>query len=109
MVEEQQPVKVTRQNVNTDTENIDDSLKENEFAHELANASLPSYLKDLYVKFSFPGGSANTLKDEKMNAANTIRSFENQATGKLTVFKAQAYYKCMKSRSYYIYLEYYLI
>ena len=95
MVEEQQPVQVTRREVNIDSENIADSNKENKFAHELANASLPSYLKDLYVNFSFPSGSAHTLKDQKMNAANTIRSFENQATGKLTVLKLKL--KCMKN------------
>ena len=87
MVEEQQPVKVTRRELNNiDSEKIADSNNENEFAHELANASLPSYLKDLYVNFSFPSGSAHTLKDQKMNAANTIRSFENRAAGKLTAF-----------------------
>ena len=43
-IEEQQPVKVTRRKVNSGLEHIDDSLKMDEFAYEIANASLPSYL-----------------------------------------------------------------
>ncbi|XP_065915453.1 bone morphogenetic protein 4-like [Dysidea avara] len=81
LVEEQQPVKVTRREANSDSENIDDNLEINEFARELTNATLPSYLKDLFANFNFPSELAHTLKNQKMTKANTIRSFENQAMG----------------------------
>ena len=85
MVEEQQPVKATKKDGKQDSEYIHDSLKKSKFAYELANASLPSYLKNLYTNFHFPSGPANTMKDQKIIQANTIRSFENQAMGKLNV------------------------
>ena len=85
MVEEHQSVKVIRRKTNLDTKKTDDSiLKANEFAHELANASLSNYLKDLYVNFSFFSGPTNPLKDQKIIAANTIRSYENQVNSKLS-------------------------
>ena len=86
LVEEQQPVKVTRREANSDSENIDDNFKMSEFASELTNATLPSYLKDLFVNFYFPSEPAHTLKDQKMTKANTIRSFENQAMGTCAVY-----------------------
>ena len=89
MVEEQQPVKVTKKDGKQDSEYIHDSLIESKFAHELVNVSLPSYLKNLYINFHFPSGPVNTMKDQKMIKANTIRSFENQAIGKLTVTMAK--------------------
>jgi len=79
MVEEQQSVKVTRTEANPDSENIHDNI---EFACELTNATLPSYLKDLYVNFNFPSGPVHVLKDQKMTKANTIRSYENKVVGK---------------------------
>ena len=81
MVEDKQPVKVTKKDEKQHSEYIHDSLKESKFAHELANVSLPSYLKNLYTNFHFPSEPANTIKDQKMIKANTIRSFENQAMG----------------------------
>ena len=83
---EQQPVKVARREANSDSENVDGNLEMNEFARELANATLPSYLKDLFVNFNFPSEPAHTLKDQKMTKANTIRSFENQAMGMCAVY-----------------------
>ena len=46
MVEEQQSVKVTRRENNPITH---DSLKMDDFDCELADISLPSYLKELYI------------------------------------------------------------
>ena len=87
MVEEQQLVKVTRRERNSDSESLDDGLiKEKKFAHELANASLPSYLKDLYINFSFPSGPTHPLNDQKIIAANTIRSYKNQASSMLHIY-----------------------
>jgi len=80
MVEEQQPVKVTRREANTITQ---DSLKMNDFARELTKVPLSSYLKDLYINCSLSGGSINVMKDGKMVEADTIWSFKNQARGEL--------------------------
>jgi len=86
VVEEQQPVKVTRRET---LKNTDSNLQE-KFARELANAILPSYLKDLYMRFTFPAGSSLKMKEQKNAEANTIRSYENQVNGKsFTVLKAQ--------------------
>jgi len=81
MVEEQQQ---TKREAYLESETNDDILQVNKFAHELTVAYLPKYLKDLYVNFTFPAGLAHTLKDKKMTEANTIRSYENHANGKLT-------------------------
>jgi len=88
MIEEQQPVKMTRRELITpDSGNMSNKLQANEFTHELANASLPSYLKNLYI--NFPNAPSHALKDQKIVTANTIRSFENEAIGKYlhTYFK----------------------
>ena len=82
MVEEQQPVKVTRREASAASKPLNNNLKGNEFARELDSVSLPSYLKDLYVNYNFPSEAVNAVKNQKMAEANTIRSFENQAIGK---------------------------
>ena len=59
VIEEQ---KVTRRDLTTpDSENMSNKLQANEFAHEIANSSLPNYLKDFYV--NFPNVPFDTLKD----------------------------------------------
>jgi len=78
MVEEQQPVKVTRKKANTYPIDIKDNLQASEFIRELTTAVLPSYLKDLYANFNLPS-RFNTTKEQ---TANTIRSYENMANGK---------------------------
>jgi len=45
----------------------------------LANLSIPSYLKDLFINFTYPDGLG---KNDKM-AINTIRSYENTARSEL--------------------------
>jgi len=45
----------------------------------LANLSIPSYLKDLFINFSNPNGLGDKM------AVNTIRSYENRATSELTL------------------------
>jgi len=52
MVEEQQPVMVTRKEDNADPTIIQNNLEASEFTHELTSAALPSYLKDLYTNFN---------------------------------------------------------
>jgi len=82
MVEEQQPVKVTRREDNADPMNIQENLEAREFTHELTSAALPSYLKDLYANFNFLSRSRNI---QKLAETNTIRSYENKANGKLFI------------------------
>ena len=58
----------------------------------LANLSIPSYLKDLYVNFTIPDGLEN---NDKM-AVNTIRSYENRASSKLKLlFSTIAQVSCL--------------
>jgi len=45
----------------------------------LANLSIPSYLKDLFINFTYPDGLG---KNDKMSI-NTIRSYENTARSEL--------------------------
>ena len=45
----------------------------------LANLSVPSYLKDLYVNLTYPDG----IRSKEKMEVNTIRSYENKANGKL--------------------------
>ena len=81
----EEPVIETRREDNADPMNIQDNLEASEFTHELTSAALPSYLKDLYANFNFPSKSRNTLKNQKLAEANTIRSYENKANGKLFI------------------------
>lgn len=46
-----------------------------EFQAELANTSLPSYLKDLYINFTYLGRD-HLLDHENIN---TVRTYDNQA------------------------------
>ena len=48
------------------------------FITELANLSIPHYLKDIYLNFSSSSGELGMK-------ANTIRSFENTAKSKLYI------------------------
>ena len=54
-------------------------------ASDLANLSMPSYLKDLYINLTYPNGVlhlSSILKDVKIN---TIQSYNNKAKSKLSV------------------------
>ena len=85
MVEEQQLMMVTTRKANADPIDTKDNLQTSEFIRELNTAILPSYLKDLYANFNLPSRLMimNTIKEQKLAEANTVRSYENMANGKL--------------------------
>ena len=60
-------------------DNADPKL--NEFMAELANLSMPSYLKDLFINLIQSNETGDLSDDAKVN---TIRSYENQAKSKFT-------------------------
>ena len=61
----------------------------NEFMAELANLSIPSYLKDLFINLTLSNETDNLSDKAKVN---TIRSYENQAKSKLICILAYARY-----------------
>ena len=52
--------------------------KVEDFITELANLSIPHYLKDIYLNFSYSNGDVG-----EGTKANTIRSYENTAKSEL--------------------------
>jgi len=82
-MEGQQPIKVTRREISSSAaaENINEKVD----VLELLNASLSSYLKDLYINFSFYGGYNYQFKNQHIIVANTIQSYTNQAKSELSV------------------------
>lgn len=53
----------------------------NQLESELANLSIPSYLKDLYLNLTYPSGVSRTSNHEE-TVVNTIQSYKNQAKSK---------------------------
>jgi len=51
---------------------------------ELANLSIPSYLKDLYINLTHPSGVAHSSLYSEEFKVNTIQSYKNQAKSKLS-------------------------
>ena len=82
-MQEQQPVIVTRREISSSAaaKNINEKVD----ALELLNVSLSSYLKDLYINFSFHGGNNYPFKNQHIIVANTIQSYTNQAKSELSV------------------------
>ena len=70
----------------TEEANLDNSADEiastndkvEDFITELANLSIPHYLKDIYLNFSYSNGDVG-----QGTKANTIRSYENTAKSEL--------------------------
>ena len=62
-------------NINTDSEVA-------QLQTELANLSIPSYLKDLYINLTFPNGVARPSSNPEDIKVNTIQSYKNQAKSK---------------------------
>lgn len=63
-------------NINTDTE----------LQTELANLSIPSYLKDLYINLTYPNGVARPSSNHEEITVNTIQSYKNKAKSKCINF-----------------------
>jgi len=53
-----------------------------QFQTELAELSLPSYLKDMYINLTFPNGVARSSSNLEEIKANTIQSYKSQAKSK---------------------------
>ena len=49
---------------------------------ELAELSIPNYLKDMYINLTFPNGVARSSSNLEEIKANTIQSYKNQAKSK---------------------------
>ena len=92
MVEEQQPVKVTKRQTNSDS--ADGLIKVNGFVCELSNASLPNFLKDLFIKFSLP---THPLKDQKIVTANTNTILQEPSRQYVAIYHTQFCYYLVKS------------
>lgn len=69
----------------TDSTNQMDSADQNlnEFMAELANLSIPSYLKDLFINLTLSNETGGLSDDAKVN---TIRSYENQIKSKADIY-----------------------
>ena len=49
---------------------------------ELAELSIPSYLKDMYINLTLPNGVARSSSNAEEMEVNTIQSYRNQAKSK---------------------------
>lgn len=52
---------------------------------ELANLSIPSYLKDLYINLTYPNGAVHPSLNPKGVKINTIQSFKTKAESKSNI------------------------
>ena len=63
-------------------ENINIDSEVAQLQTELANLSIPSYLKDLYINLTYPNGVARPSSNHEEIKINTIQSYKNQAKSK---------------------------
>ena len=52
---------------------------------ELANLSIPSYLKELYINLTYPDGVLSSLSNDEVIKVNTVQSYKSKAKSKLTI------------------------
>ena len=75
---------MTRREVNSESPADVKTVSEaTQFQTELANLSIPSYLKDIYMNLTYPNGVARPSSNHEEMKANTIQSYINQAKSKL--------------------------
>ena len=55
---------------------------DSQFQAELANLSISSHLKDLYLDFGFPNEVIGLSSNHEDNKIDTIQSYKNEAKGK---------------------------
>ena len=78
--------KMTTREANSESPaNIDAVLEVNQLQSELANLSIPSYLKDLYINLTYPSGVSRPSSNDEETEVNTIQSYKNQAKSKFNV------------------------
>ena len=76
----------TRREANSEMpSNHDESIVSEitQFKTEIANLSIPSYLKDLYINLTYPNRVAHPSSKNDEIKVNTIQSYSNQAKSKL--------------------------
>ena len=71
--------------INTDSEVA-------ELKSKLANLSIPSYMKDLYINLTYPNGVARPSSNSEDIKVNTVQSYKNQAKSKLNLYWATMMY-----------------
>lgn len=61
------------------TDNADPMVDQDQFMAEIANLSMPNYLKELFINLTHSNKMHDPSENDKVN---TIRSYENQAKSK---------------------------
>lgn len=61
------------------TDNADPMVDQDQFMTEIANLSMPNYLKELFINLTHSNKMHDPSENDKVN---TIRSYENQAKSK---------------------------
>ena len=72
----------THRDANVESSSNDNDNMVSEIAElqtQLANLSIPSYLKDLYVNLTYPNGEARSSSNNEEIKVNTILSYKNNA------------------------------
>ena len=94
LVENQTVIRREASNSNSSIRNDDSPVSELTLLKtELANLSIPSYLKELYINLTFPNRMPSSLHNEEINF-NTIQSYKNKAKSKLNISKEYQTYIC---------------
>ena len=62
--------------------NLDTISEVTQLQTDLAELSIPGYLKDMYINLTFPNGIARPSSNPKEIKVNTIQSYKNQAKSK---------------------------
>lgn len=81
-------VTITRREANLESDYDENTVSEiTQLQTELANLSIPSYLKQLYINLTYPNEEAHLSSNLEGPKVNTIVSYKNKATSKLLVYK----------------------
>lgn len=87
MLGEKQTV-IRREASSSDLSSSNDDNTASELAQlktELANLSIPGYLKELYINLTYPDGVLSSLSNDEEIKVNTIQSYKSKAKSKLTI------------------------
>lgn len=77
--------RMTRREINPESSaNISPISEVTQLQTELANLSIPSYLKELYINLTYHNGAAHASPNHEEIRVNTIQSYANQAKSKLS-------------------------
>lgn len=88
LVENQTVIRREASNSNSSIKNDNSPVSEfTQLKTELANLSIPSYLKELYINLTFPNGMPSSLLHNEEINFNTIQSYKNKAKSKLNISK----------------------